>query len=1650
MMQEKRDVAMDGQMDAQLPFHRVLADWFAGAFGEPTPVQQQAWPLIRAGRHVLISAPTGSGKTLAALLVPVDRVIRDKLAGGGPSSGNGVRILYVTPLKALNNDIRRHLFDFQEEWARTAAKLGEAWPGLTVGVRTGDTTQSTRASMIRRPPDVLVTTPESLYMLLTSRKARETLRTVETVVVDEIHDLAAGERGVHLSLSLERLAALCGRTPQRIGVSATQNPPERIARFLGGWEEADGGSDGERFRGLADVGGEADAGAGSGTDTGAGTEVRESAGGIEAQESAAGIGAEQSIRYVPRDVAVVESRMKRELTVQVTVPDFAGLLRNKREDVWTPLIAEILRHTGDGGTTLIFVGNRRLCERLSARLNETMGDGFCRSHHGSVSRERRLETEQLLREGKLRCLVATSSLELGIDIGDIDHVLQIDSPQTAASGIQRFGRSGHAVGGTSRGTIIVRTRGLLPEVAVLADRIRRKETEPIEPPRHSLAVLAQQIVAMAAVEDWHVDELYRLVCRSDAYNGLPRARFDETVEMLAGLYPFVRPLIEWDRLSGRVSGRPAAAMAAVTGSGTIPSSSNYPVYHAESRLHLGELDEEFVFESRVGDTFQLGATNWRIRSIRPDRVEVVESGASLGEIPFWRAEGPGRTVELGAAVGRLMERLEALMTGGGIADDKEISDDAGSAGGSESGAGSIATGPSGACPGAEGDPGGGQAAPGETRAVEWLCREHHFTAEAAGSLISLYRAQKAFSAWPTHRRIPVEWYTDDSGLTHVVIHSWFGRRFNRTWLMAIERLLERSYPHEYHSVAKDNGIELVFRIWDPALLDRILNGVHSGTVEQLVAEGLPASPIFAARFRQLAETSLLLSRSFRRTPSWLKRLRGQELLRDAMPVAAKFPLVKETMRDCMEHLLDVPNVRDVLARIEKGEIVRTVARCERPSPLAAQFFFDYLNIAIYESDALTRDLRQGMLNISRELAEEVFGKEEGELELGRQRLADEWTEAFREESGKLAERLSRMPESADDLWQLVKDRGDLDETEIRGLADGDEKVRTWLAGLLSTGRIVETAVAGERRYICGDETGIYGQFPESPHARAFVLGRFVETRASFGVEDLMQRYGLSREEADLFVAEWAREGRIVPFSEDGGSGVPSSAAGEGAGQLASPPAGQRWISARLQARIERNVAMRNRSSQAPPETLLRLLQERHHLEPERRLSGPEGVLQAMERLQGLFLPVSWWESIILPARVADYRKEDLDLLCASGELFWLGRRDEGAQEGKIAFFRADRPDLYAPFLPREDEQPLYPELHERLRERGASFLTALAAETGEPPSQLTSKLLEMAWQGLVANDQFAPLRLHGRKTEPQGRGKYRSGLGRWYAVADLAGRRGTDVVRIGIAETRDGVAEARNGAAEARSDAVERSVLAWTGHLMRVFGVLTRNVVQAFSPYGWELHLAALSRMEDLGLAVRGLFVQDIPALQFAERETVERLREMQTTAAADQASASGVPDADTPSPRKAGDRTQGAAAGLGTGIAGAADDSDHVILLSAADPANPFGLLLDWPVERDRDARFARKPDNHLLLSRGRWFLWTENKSRKITVMDPSAKDPSRQASCIRTAARHLIRQHGQRKVVIERIDGQPAAEAPLSTELARTGAERDGNSLVIWPSQL
>ncbi len=1481
---------------AMTGFTPILVRWFAQKFGQSTPVQDQAWPLIVARKHTLITAPTGSGKTLAALLPLLDAILQEKQATTERSVSykRGVRVLYVTPLKALNNDIHQHLFDYIGEMEQLAAETGEVWHGVTVGIRTGDTSQSTRASMLRRPPDVLVTTPESLYILLTSHKAREILRDVKHVIIDEIHDLAGGERGMHLSLTLERLTALIGRSPQRIGVSATQKPPERIAQYLGGWE-ADG---------------------------------------------------RHSDTYRQRTVELVIQESQNPIHVSVTMPAFT-VISGKNQDVWTPLIEEILRHLEGTGTALIFVNSRRLSERLSARLNEWVGDGFSRSHHGSVSRERRLETEQMLRTGELRCLVATSSLELGIDIGYIDHVLQIDSPLSAASGIQRIGRSGHAVGGTSRGTIIARMRGALPEVAVLSERIARRDTEEIDVPRFSMGVLAQQLVAILATEDWSPDELYRLILQSDSYAGYPRDRFLDVLEMLSGLYPSVRPLIDWDRVNDRLSKRANTAMAAVMGAGTIPQSTGYPVYHADTRMHLGELDEEFIFESRVGDVFQLGASAWRIRSIRDDRVEAVETDAAVGEIPFWRADGIGRSYSLSIGIGELAERIIQIIARSQTELQGEQRPDTS------------------AC----------------AEAVQYLVANSRFTSEAAESMVGLIRAQRAVSAWPTHKRIVVEWFEDETGLVHVVFHSWFGRRFNRTWLMALQQHLAETLQHSFESHVKDNGFELIFREWDPGWLT-LLTGLSAVSIERLLLEAIPASALFSATFRKLAETSLLLSRSYKRAAGWLKRLRGQELLRDVMPLATKFPLVKEALRVCMEELLDLHHVRDVLADMEAGRIELRVVQTIAPSPLAAQFFYEFLNTAIYESDALTRDLQQRMISVSRDLAAEVFGADALRQAVDPDVLAEARAHA-QLGSGQLTDRSA--------LLRWLKEHGDQTEEQWRAVCAHHPHANQLLEEAMTRGEAAEIALGHTRGWISMDEKVMYGALSDSAVAQAFILGRYAETVVGFTAADLMERYGLSEETAAAWIARAAEEGIIVtaPFAE-------------------SYELGRLWTGAKAASRLIRASLIRSRgSARASAEQYCRLLMNRQHVAPSSRLHGAEGLLAVMRQLQGVYLTLSSWESHVLPARLERYRREDLDLLCASGEIFWLGRRGEGEREGKIAFFCRESEELYVPLIAQQElPEPAHPEVYQMLRKRGASFLSSLSNELGEAPTELMPKLLDLVWQGLAANDQFAPLRMHGGagKVKVPDRSKFRSGLGRWFVI---------DHLPTGGVNQHEQTDNGDSGFTDSR----EHSLLAWTKHLLQLNGVITKAVADEQSPYGWELISTALSKMEDWGLVTRGLLIDQVPGLQYASKEAAEQLRQM--------------------SGRRVNDLVQ-------------ADGEQRITLLSSIDPANPYGLAVPWPVASHAETSFARKAGNYLLFEGNRWLMWVENKGRKLTMMQPDMLNEQDGSTLISYMARTLLREHGLRKIVIETWNGMPIGESQLASQLTALGAEKDQHKVVLWPSSL
>jgi len=1575
-------------------FHPALARWFAGSFGTPTDVQVQAWSSILDGSHTLIAAPTGSGKTLAALLPCIHRAVERREAGG--SGREGVAIIYVTPLKALNNDIHHHVVRFVEEIDRTAAETGLHWPGLTAAVRTGDTTAAQRAAMLRRPPDVLITTPESLYILLTSAKGRRVLRTAEAVIVDEIHDLAADKRGSHLSLSLERLAALCGRPVQRIGVSATQKPLERVARFLGGWAPREMGTAPTDAAGqgsaVAETGAAGQGSAVAETDmagrgsavaetdaAGQGSAVAEtdaaSQGSAVAETDAAGRGSAVTdadatgpgsavgrngggtaeipgpgggepgglhpLGYAPRPVAIVESGIQKRFDILVTVPDFSKPAQT-REAVWYPLMDRILQLMEGARSVLIFVNSRRLCERLCLRLNEYVGYELARAHHGSMSRETRLEVEGLLKAGELRALVATSSLELGIDVGHVDLVIQIDSPLEAAAGIQRIGRAGHAVGDASRGVLIARTRGILPELAVLGKLIAERDIEPIEVPRNALDVLSQQLVAAVATDDWQAEELYRLVVGSDSYRSMPRERFESTLLVLAGFFPFARPLLNWDRQAGLLTRRANTAMAAYTGAGTIPQSSAYPVHHLDSRVHLGELDEEFIHESRVGDVFQLGTSSWMIREIKKDRVYVSEAGNRFSEVPFWRNEAGGRSAGLGEQLGVFLEELTARIEA------------------SESGSGS----------GSESD--------GDTAIVEWLEQDYHLDQSAASALIGYIRSQAAACAVPTHSRIVVEHFRDVTNQTHVILHNQWGRRVNRTWQLAIERRFASFLPHRLYGSARDNGIEFVLPDWDPSWLQAVW-GVTPANVEQLLQEAIPGSPMLAIAFRRIAETSLLLSRSFTRTPMWQKRLRSEELLRHAVPFAEEFPHLHEAMRESLYSYLDLSRLRELLADLAEGRIEIVVRETEQPSPMAAQFTFDYVNTRLYEGEGVDDTIRLQLMNVSKELAGELFGQD------AVRRAIDPAVEAGERER---LERLERPPSDADGLYRLLKQRGDLAASELERLAGGT--AADWMRELHTAGQVMPFPFGSSgERWICSDEAELYEAFPRTSASIALVAGRYAEHVLSFTDMELVERYPqLTEKEARMVTDELLRLGLIeqAPFAVDPGERL--------------------WSGKRIASRVVRLSIQQARKQTEPVEPdrwASRMAYLQHALQGA-QLRGTDGLRAVIGKLQGYFLPLALWESVVLPSRVADYRKDELDLLCASGEILWIGRRAEGEKEGRIAFFLAEDRALYAPYLARSaaaEHESAHPELLARLKRGGASFLTRLSRETGQLPSETLADLMDLVWEGRVSNDQFAPLRVFARGRGKMGLGKTGSGQGRWYALASLDER---DDLDEGDSEARTGAAAgAASAGAASGAAASEQSAVKWVHHLLDSCGIVTKELVESASPYRWDQLLPVIRRLEEWGVLTRGMFIEGSASMQFAARDQLDAVRR--------------------PLPASAG-----------------AD----VTILSAADPANPFGLVADWPQEPG--IGYARKSGNYLVLRDGRWVMWIENGGRRIHMREPLPEDPGLLKPILKT----ILQRQGLSKIKIELWNGEEAVNSGAERLLRAWGAERDRSAMVFWPSAL
>ncbi len=1261
--------------DPLAPFTEPARAWFREAFAEPTRAQELGWPVISGGRHTLLHAPTGSGKTLAAFLWCLDRL----MAETAPDRRT-VRVVYISPLKALTYDVERNLRAPLAGIRRAAERLGIEVPEIAVASRTGDTPADARRQLVKRPPDILVTTPESLYLLLTSQ-AREILRGVEHVIVDEVHAMAGTKRGAHLALSLERLSALTGREPQRIGLSATQRPLSAIAAFLGG---------------------------------------------------------------AGREVEVVDTGSRKELDLEVIVPveDMSRMGDpigpdeapggpaagpEARYSIWPAIHPRLLELIRAHRSTLIFVNSRRLAERLSSRLNELAGEELVQAHHGSIAREQRLEIEEALKNGRLPALVATSSLELGIDMGAIDLVIQIEAPPSVAAGLQRIGRAGHQVGEPSTGKIFPKFRGDLVESAVVVERMKAGAIEETQIPRNPLDVLAQQIVAICAVDIVSVDDLHALVTRADNFRDLSREQLEGVLDMLSGRYPSdefaeLKPRIVWDRQAGTLQSRNDARVVAITSGGTIPDRGLYGVFlpgdDAKGGRRVGELDEEMVYESRVGEVFLLGASSWRIEEIKPDRVIVTPAPGEPGKMPFWHGDAIGRPVELGRAIGAFLRTHESLET--------DVS-------------------------------------------VTRLQTEHHLDERAAGNLVAYLEEQRhATGSLPTDRTIVIERFRDELGDWRVCLLSPFGGRVHAPWSMAIEaRLRQRGL--EVQTIWSDDGIAVRLPEADQAPLDDAVI-IDPDELEELLMAELGGSALFAARFRENAARALLLPRRRpgQRTPLWMQRQRSADLLAVASRYGS-FPIVLETYRECLRDVFDVPALREVLGAIRSRSVRIVSVETATASPFASSLLFDYVGSFMYEGDAPLAERRAQALALDRELLAELLGAEELRELLDPAAVADLELELQALAGGRRAR-------TVDGVHDLLRRLGDQRIDEVEARSEGLDAAEA-LAALAGSRRALRIRIGGEERWIAIDDLARYrdalGVSPPPGVADTWLgptelpldglLLRWARTHAPFTAAAPAARWGLAVATVDARLRALAAAGSLLEGEFRPG----------GIEHEFTDADILRALRRRSLARLRREV------EPMPPEALARFLPAWQGIGSQ--AGGTDRLLEAIVQLEGVAIPSSILERDVLRARVRDYSPRLLDELGAAGEVVWIGRGSLGRDDGRVALYRRDRVDLLATVGGAEaPDGPLHTRLREHLDRRGASFFRELRAAVPDARTddELLDALWDLVWAGEVTNDTFGPLRalsLPRSRSRPRPRpgrllalGPPRA-AGRWSRVADLVG-----------------------------------------------------------------------------------------------------------------------------------------------------------------------------------------------------------------------------------------------------------------------------------------
>nr|WP_239580145.1 ATP-dependent helicase [Microlunatus panaciterrae] len=1526
-------------------FASATRTWFREVFAAPTTAQAGAWQSISAGQNALVIAPTGSGKTLAAFLWALDGLTRSAT----PPAKQRCRVLYVSPLKALAVDVERNLRAPLAGITQTSLRLGGPAPDVRVGVRSGDTSAADRRTLVSRPPDILITTPESLFLMLTSA-ARDTLRSVETVIVDEVHALAGTKRGAHLALSLERLDALAAeehdgpgrdRPVQRIGLSATVRPPERVARYLGG----------------------------------------------------------------PHPVEIVAPPAEKNWDLRIVVPvedmsdlGAAGgqpepapgdpLAQPRRPSIWPHVENQILDLICAHRSTIVFANSRRLAERLTAHLNELQAERLglaeggdiappaqlmaqsgasagadesrlsviARAHHGSVSKEQRARIEEDLKSGALPCVVATSSLELGIDMGAVDVVVQVESPPSVASGLQRVGRAGHQVGAVSRGVFFPNHRGDLIESAVVVERMRVGAIEEVAELRNPLDVLAQQIVAMVAAEDQQVDQLFALVRRAANFADLPHSAYEAVLDMLSGRYPSedfaeLRPRLVWHRDTGRLTARPGAQRLAVTSGGTIPDRGLFGVFlvgegnasgrHSPGR-RVGELDEEMVYESRVGDVFTLGTTSWRIEQITHDQVQVSPAPGAPGRLPFWKGDSPARPAELGRAFGAFVREVGAM--------------------------------------------------PPDEAATRMAAAG--LDPWATQNLIAyLNEQQQATRALPTDQTIVFERFRDELGDWRVCIHSPLGSAVHAPWALAIEHSARERYGMEVQATATNDGI--VLRIpdteTDPPSADLIL--CDPETLESVVTDEVGSSALFASRFRECAARALLLPRRDprARSPLWQQRMRSAQLL----SVAARyqeFPIVLETMRECLTDVFDLASLLTLQRRLASRNIRIVEVETPEPSPFARSLLFGYVGAFVYEGDVPLAEKKAAALSLDATLLAELLGKDGLKQLLDRDVIAS--TEA---DLQGLSE--SRQCRTTEQLFDLVRTAGPFTAAELAlrcadGLDPGDA-----LSELEADRRIVAVRITGAEFFAVVEDVprlrdglgipvppGIAATFAPSESPIEDLVLRWARTHGPFLAQDIAVRYGLGPA-----VVKAALEALRAPGTLVAGSFIDDPDAAEHDHHET-----RQYCHSQVLALIKRRTLAVLRKGVEPVEQVAfaRFLPEWQGVGSEAR--GADGLLSVIEQLAGYPIPASAVETVVFPARISDYTPALLDELTTAGEVFWVGDGSLGESDGWVRFFPAD----LAP-APLETEidrsNALAGQLLDRLSGGGAHFFDALLPPDSAGQRQdFVTALWDLVWAGLVAGDTFAPVRAFSASGTLKSPRRPRPRLhGSRLQSARL--NRPRMAPRVSSPTT------AGRWSLVPRSSANAREQLAGDifAQLDR-YGVLTRgSVLTENTDGGFGTAYRALSMLEESGECRRGYFVDGLGAAQFALPGAVDRLR------------------AQMDEPRE-----------------------QRAMVLAACDPANPYGAALPWP-EREGH-RPGRKAGALVVLVNGRLVFYVERGGKTLLSFseDPQQLGPAAQ-SLARSVTRGLLG-----RLTVERADGAHVFTSTVVSEaLQQAGFKMTPQGLRLRP---